>query len=97
MLVMIYPIVTQMSAKAHKDYNYWGIFSILLILLLKHAGLMALCIEFVDIVEQVDIWPNWGSCDRFKQALIWQDCDKKAIKVAKVFGGAMLGCVIFQV
>ena len=43
---MIYPGVTQLSKKSRKDYNYWGIFSILLILLCCNLGVMACCIEF---------------------------------------------------
>jgi hypothetical protein len=49
---MIYPIVTQLKKKGRKDYNYWGIFSALLILLFWNLGLMAGAIRFeVEVAE----------------------------------------------
>jgi hypothetical protein len=43
---MIYPSVTQLKKRARKDYNYWGIFSTLLILLCWNLGLIVGCIQF---------------------------------------------------
>lgn len=49
---MIYPSVTQLNPKARKDYNYWGIFSTVLILLCWNLGLMVGCIVFeVKVAE----------------------------------------------
>ena len=56
---MIYPIHTQRKKSARKDYNYWGLFSTLLILLVWNLELMVAYIvfmaDFINIKFRVKI------------------------------------------
>jgi hypothetical protein len=84
---MIYPSVTQLSKKSRKDYNYWGVFFTLLILLCWNLGVMACCIKFEVEVEKFN--RSVGESENRGHILDYID-------MMNGFGGTVLSLVILH-
>jgi hypothetical protein len=89
---MIYPSVTQLNRNARKNYNYWGIFSALLILLCWNFEVMVGCIKFVADVANFNGFV--GKNEKLEEKNYSATLDY--IDMMNGFGGVVLGLALLH-